>query len=146
MAISLKQKKLPVHALKHSRYVFSTAKVCSDKQKRGFATARARKVPACVRACLRLCTLWNCYRFFFSTGKVFSDKGKTRSVEKIEFQCQGALERPVHTRCMRACMLWNCYRFFFSTDIVCYDIGWLYQLKKLNSNVRGLCKGPSTQG
>ena len=61
MAISLKRKKLPVHALKKLRYVFSTGRVCSDK-------------------------------------------GKTRSVEQIEFQCQGALQRPVHARCLRACV------------------------------------------
>jgi len=56
-------------------------------------------------------------RYVFSTGKVCSDKGKTRSVEKIEFQCQGALQRPVHAACMRACTLWTCYRFFFLTGI-----------------------------
>ena len=42
--------------------------------------------------------------FNVSTGKVCSDKGKTRSVEKIEFQCQGALQRPVHAGWMRGCV------------------------------------------
>ena len=35
-------------------------------------------------------------RYVFITSKVCSDKGKTRSVKKIEFQSQGALQRPVH--------------------------------------------------
>ena len=53
MAISLKQKKLPVHALKHSRYVFSTAKVCSDKQKTRSVEKIEKFGPCTQGACVR---------------------------------------------------------------------------------------------
>ena len=47
----------------------------------------------------------------------------TRSVENIEFQCQGAVLEPVHARCQRACTLWKFFRFKFWSYIVSIIIG-----------------------
>ena len=55
--------------------------------------------------CMRACTLRKISRFFFSTSIVCPDIGMTRSIEKNEFKCQGAVLEPVHAMglvCMHA--------------------------------------------
>ena len=47
-------------------------------------------------ACKCACTLRKFLRFLILTGIVFNDIGKTRSFEKVEFQCQGAVQGPMH--------------------------------------------------
>ena len=60
------------------------------------------KDPCKPGACVHVCTHRKISRFSFSTGIVFPDLEKTRSVEKIEFQCHGAMQGPVHSNCVRA--------------------------------------------
>ena len=64
---------------------------CARGRLRGRARACARKLHACVCAHLE-----KVQDFFISTGIVFNDIGKTRSFEKVEFQCQGAVQGPMH--------------------------------------------------
>ena len=57
---------------------------------------------------MRACTLRKISRFFFSTSIVCPNIGMTRSVEKNEFQCQGALLEHAHVMglvCMHASFL-----------------------------------------
>ena len=62
-------------------------------------------------ACMRA-RLGKFIRLFFSTGIVCPNIGKMRSVGKIEFQCQeavqggvqGAIQGPVDARSVRVCM------------------------------------------
>ena len=54
------------------------------------------KDPCKPGACVHVCTHRKISRFLFSTGIVFPDIEKTRSVGKIEFQCQGVVQGPVH--------------------------------------------------
>ena len=70
----------------------------------GCAMARARKVHVrCMRARLEKNS-----RFVFSTNIVCLYMEYTRLVEIIEFQCQGAVQWPVHARCPRACTHKGC--------------------------------------
>ena len=66
--------------------------------------ARARKVHVrCMRARLEKIS-----RFVFSTNIVCPYMEYTRLVGIIEFQCQGAVQWPVHARCLRACTHGGC--------------------------------------
>ena len=44
---------------------------------------------ACVRVCVRACTLWNCYRFFFLTGLVCYDTGWLYQLKKLNSNVRG---------------------------------------------------------
>ena len=44
---------------------------------------------ACVRVCVRACTLWNCYRFFFLTGLVCYDTGWLYQLKKSHSNVRG---------------------------------------------------------
>ena len=56
-----------------------------------------------------------------------------------------ARARKVHVRCMRA-RLEKISRFVFSTNIVCPYMEYMRLVGIIESNVRGLCNGPCTQG
>ena len=43
-------------------------------------------------------------RVLFSIGIVCPNIEKAREVEKIEFECLGAMQGPVHSKCVRACV------------------------------------------
>ena len=64
------------------------------------------------------------------------------SVEKIEFQCQGAVLEPVHARLLRACTPQNISRFEFSSDLVCTNIGWTSSVEKIEFQCQGAALEP----
>ena len=54
--------------------------------------------------CFFACTHRKISRVLFSIGIVCPNIEKARKVEKIEFQCHGAMQGPVHSNCVRACV------------------------------------------
>ena len=54
--------------------------------------------------CVLACTDRKNSRVLFSIGIVCPNIEKAREVEKIEFECLGAMQGPVHSKCVRACV------------------------------------------
>ena len=54
--------------------------------------------------CVLACTHRKNSRVLFSIGIVCPNIEKAREVEKIEFECLGAMQGPVHSKCVRACV------------------------------------------
>ena len=62
------------------------------------------KDPCKPGACVHVCTHRKNSRVLFSIGIVCPNIEKAREVEKIEFECLGAMQGPVHSKCVRACV------------------------------------------
>ena len=101
--------------------------------------------------CVHVCTLRKISRLFFLTGIVCPNIGQTRTVEKVEFQCQGAVQGAfkgpckglcTQGACKCACTLRKFLRFLILTGIVFNDIGKTRSFEKVEFQCQGAVQGP----
>ena len=90
--------------------------------------------------CVHVCTLRKISRLFFLTGIVCPNIGQTRTVEKVEFQCQGAVQGAfkgpckglcTHGACVCACALRKISTVVILTGIVCLNRGQTRSVEKV---------------